>query len=106
MMEHEPPLPFDDLPEQPPAAAARFDGETYDHERDSERLTKQARGVWLVISDRQWYTLAALEGRTGYPQASISARLRDFRKPRFGAHTIERRCMGGGLFEYRLGDVA
>jgi hypothetical protein len=53
----------------------------------------------------EWLTLAELEGFTGHPQASISARLRDFRRPKFGGHTVERRRRGGpssGTYEYRL----
>jgi len=41
-----------------------------------------------------------------YDQASeggVSARLRDFRKEKFGSHTVNRRRKaGGGTFEYQL----
>lgn len=93
-------LPFNEA-----ADAPDFDGATYDRERDHERLGAQALRVWSLMTDRQWRTLADIENATGDPQASVSARLRDFRKKRFGAHTIERRSRGDdtrGLFEYRL----
>ena len=45
------------------------------------------------------------EVRIWEPQASISARLRDLRKPRNGGYVIERRRRGEaakGIFEYRM----
>jgi hypothetical protein len=39
---------------------------------------------------------------TGFPEASISARLRDFRKEQFGKHVVERRRRSQGQWEYRL----
>jgi hypothetical protein len=64
-----------------PARVPAFDGATYDPTLDHERLGAQAIRVWA------------------------SARLRDFRKPRFGSHVIARRRRGdgaAGVFEYRL----
>lgn len=77
-------------------------GTTYDDDEDYVRLNKQATDVWRVMFDRRWYTLSRLEVLTGHPQASISARIRDFRKERFGSHTVERVRLEGGLFTYRL----
>lgn len=79
-------------------------GVTFDHDRDGARLNKQARAVFREMSDGKWHTLIDLADATGYPEASISARLRDFRKPKFGAHTVEREYLGGGLWMYRLND--
>ena len=78
------------------------DGSTFDYLRDSARLGAEYKAVWDVMSDGLWHTLAELERRTGYPQGSISARTRDMRKKRFGSHTVERRYVSKGLFEYRL----
>ncbi len=58
--------------------------------------------VWNCVRYGNWWTLAALEDSTGYPQASISARLRDFRKVRFGEHTVEREYRGDGVYAYRV----
>lgn len=89
----------------------RFDGDTFDARLDGLRLTGQWRVVFLVMRDGVWRTLdevqevIALGGGEYYPLQSISARLRDFRKARFGRHTVERRRRGkpsAGLFEYRL----
>jgi hypothetical protein len=65
-----------------------FDGSTYDPKRDRIRLGKQAAAVFTLMSDGRWRSLLDIEHETGYPQASISARLRDFRKERFGSHDI------------------
>ena len=79
-----------------------FDGDTYDPPQDKHRLNKQYRDVWNVMLDGEPHTLSDLSRRTGYPEQSISARIRDFRKPRNGSHTVERHRVDGGLFEYTL----
>lgn len=86
-------------------AELNFDGDTYEPDFDEERLGKQSRKVYDLMVDGEWRTLGEIESATGAPQASISARLRDFRKPRFGGFTVERRRRGDpkdGLFEYQL----
>lgn len=87
----------------------RADGATFDPEQDGARLGKQAQRVWDFMAFRyggcgQWWSLAEIAGCTGFPESSISARLRDFRKARFGSHTVERRRRkdGKGTWEYRL----
>ena len=75
------------------------DGDTYDHERDGQRLaTLQAR-VTAAMSDGQWWTLRELATSTRGSEASVSARLRDLRKL---GRTVERRHLGRGLWAYRL----
>lgn len=81
------------------------DGESFDSQRDETRLNKQARRVFSIMSDHGWHTLAELEDRTGDTSASISARIRDLRKPRFGAYTVERRYVAQGVWEYRMLDT-
>lgn len=78
------------------------DGSTYDHDRDHARLAAQRKRVWDYMSNGQWRILASISAATGDPQASVSARLRDFRKPRFGGHRVDRRYVGHGLWQYRL----
>jgi hypothetical protein len=95
----------DALPFTEPAEAPDFDGDTYERPFDHERLGAQALRVWTVVSDGQWRTLGEIEAICGDPQASISARLRDFRKDAFGGHAVERRRRGEaehGWFEYRV----
>ena len=84
-------------------SSTSFDGSTFSESRDGSRLASQLADVrdYMMIFVN-WMTLADLERATGYPQASISARLRDLRKPKFGGYTVERRYVRRGLFEYRL----
>lgn len=84
------------------AAPKRFSGATFDAERDAVRLTGQYLEVFDLMRDGQWRTLQQISQATGHPEASISARLRDFRKERFGRHEVERVFVSRGLFRYRL----
>jgi hypothetical protein len=82
-----------------------FGGVTYDPELDGERLGKQLTKVRELMLDGEWRTLRQCSDFTGAPEASISARLRDLRKPRFGEYVVERRRRGEaerGLWEYRV----
>lgn len=88
-----------------PPPTPDFDGETYEPRHDKARLNAQLERVVKVMRDRLWRTLEEISKATGDPQASVSARLRDLRKPKFGEHVVERRRRGvamKGLFEYRL----
>jgi hypothetical protein len=78
-----------------------FDGITYDHDRDHSRLTTMLTRVQAIMTDDGWHTLAELAERTGGSEAAVSARLRDLRKRKFGGHTVERRYLHDGLWEYR-----
>jgi hypothetical protein len=81
-----------------------FGGDTFDPKLDEDRLRRQLAAVWRVTSDSQWYTLAQIAAEVDAPEASVSARLRDFRKKKFGGHTVlrERIPMGNGLHRYRV----
>ncbi len=81
-----------------------FDGSSFESSRDGDRLQAQLAKVLDVMRGGQWRTLAAISEVAGAPEASVSARLRDLRKERYGSHTIERRYVVRGLWEYRLGD--
>jgi len=81
------------------------DGETFDPAHDLKRLNKQATHIFQFMNDQRWHTLTDISRATRYPEASVSARLRDLRKIRFGASTVERRLAhndDSGLWEYRL----
>ena len=80
----------------------KFDGSTYDHERDSARLSIQFLRVFSLMEDGKSRTLDDISQITGDPTASISARLRDMRKPRFGSHKVTREYLGDGLYSYTL----
>lgn len=79
-----------------------FDGVTYEHARDGARLGDQMMAVLSVMADGQWRTLKQLAAAVDAPEASVSARLRDLRKPRFGGHRVERRYVCKGCFTYQL----
>lgn len=93
---------FDSEDDMQPAPA--FDGPTFSQARDGDRLHAQLNRVLAVLKDHRWHTLCDISSQTGDPQASVSARMRDLRKERYGSHTIERRYVARGLWEYKLGD--
>ena len=70
--------------------------------RDADRLNAQLTRVYVALRDHQWHTLDELGRLTGDPTPSVSARLRDLRKTKFGGHVIARRYLDRGLWEYRL----
>ena len=78
------------------------DGETFDHKRDVKRLNAQAQRVWNVMADGRWYSLREIAAKCGDPEASISARIRDLKKPQFGAFKVESICVKRGLWRYKL----
>ncbi len=86
-----------------------FDGQTYEPKFDATRLRGEMARVYKVMIMRgmfgHWLTLREISDITGYPEASISARLRDLRKAKFGSHTVNRRRRGEasrGIWEYQL----
>lgn len=85
----------------PPAQKA-FDGKTYDPSKDHKRLRGQLGRVHGLMRDGEWRTLRRIANGCGGSEASVSARLRDLRKPKYGSHVVERRRVSGGLYEYRL----
>ena len=85
-----------------PYPRQRFNGADYQPERDDARLGAQIKRVFTAMSDHEWRTLTEIETMTGDPTPSISAQLRHLRKERFGSHVIDRRHIGGGLYQYRL----
>ena len=81
-----------------------FDGGTFSENLDGDRLRVQLHAVWVFMFDERWHTLHEVSVAIGAPEASVSARLRDFRKPKFGGHIVERQRVpnGNGLHIYRL----
>ena len=69
------------------------------------RLQGQSLQVFRLMSDGETRTLAELRKLTGYSDSAISARLRDFRKAEFGAHTLILELAGlrgARWYKYRL----
>ena len=51
----------------------------------------------------EWITLERLGKYLGIGEASLSAQLRNLRKPEYGAHTVEKRLdVERGKWEYRV----
>lgn len=86
-----------------------FCGAGYSAVRDKARLTTQLErvedamrgGDWRAITDL-CDTLRARYPDARFPENSVQAQLRNLRKK---GHTVERRHIRNGLFEYRLADV-
>lgn len=82
-----------------------FDGRTYEPAHDQARLSSLLDNVRNLMLDGRWRTLSAINRIVGGTEASVSARLRDLRKERFGAYMVERRREGEakrGIFSYRV----
>jgi hypothetical protein len=70
--------------------------------RDHERLRSLLQRVFKLMKDGHWRTLPEIVSVTGGTEASVSARLRDLRKDKFGGYDVDREHVGAGLFRYRL----
>lgn len=86
---------------QPPPERA-FDGHTYEPRQDHARLRGQLERVAALMGDGRFHTLQEIATAAGGTEASVSARLRDLRKPKYGARDVQRERISGGLFRYRL----
>lgn len=89
----------------------RFDGDTINDRRDTPRLIRQQDAVFAIMSAGRWMTIPGIKSmiwdrfKIEASEASISARIRDFRKERFGGYTVNRRRrddLSPGLHEYQL----
>lgn len=94
-------------PEPPREPAPPFGGRTYDPAADGQRLKGQLARVLDVMKDGEWRTLRQIADATGDPEASVSARLRDFRKAPFGGHEMDAERVPApdrprGTWRYRL----
>ena len=82
-----------------------FDGSDIEPEMDNVRLTGQILRIWKLMKDGQYRTLPEIERATGDMTSSISAQLRNLKKPQFGSHGLEKRSRGDrqhGYWEYRI----
>jgi hypothetical protein len=85
-----------------PAPSKAFDGKTYQPERDHDRLTGQLERVFNLMRDGRWRTIPAIAYEVRGSESSVSARLRDFRKAKYGGHTVQRERVRKGLYMYRV----
>jgi len=86
-----------------------FHGSTFSASLDGERLTRQLDTVRALMlragGSGQWLSLREIAALTNYPEASISARLRDLRHREHGGYIVARRRRGNptaGLHEYSV----
>ena len=79
-----------------------FDGATYDPIQDGPRLSSQLERVRKAMSDGKWHSLHELVISCGGTEASISARIRDLRKTKFGGLDVVRIRADKGLWLYRV----
>lgn len=86
----------------PPVILGDRAGITFDRARDGKRLNAQSADVFALMRDGQWRTLREISDLTGHPEASVSARLRDLRKPELGGFTVDREFVRRGLWRYRV----
>jgi len=82
-----------------------LNAEPFEYKYDYTRLKTQRSKIFAYMSGEQWRTLSEISTAVNAPEASASAALRDFRKLKYGSHTVDRRIRGDrvkGLWEYRL----
>lgn len=90
---------------EPPKKRMRFSGSDYVASLDEARLTGQILRIFECMKDGKWRTVPEIGLITNDPHTSISAQLRNLRKPEFGGYEVPKRRRGAetnGLFEYRV----
>ena len=80
----------------------RMDGATFDAAQDGPRLTLHLEKVRCLLSTGRPWTAADIGARVGCSEAAASARCRDLRKAKFGAHDVRCERVHGGLWFYRM----
>jgi hypothetical protein len=98
----------------PADSTPTFRGASYDPQFDRARLSLQIERIRSYMLSVEWRTLreikAALEdvyAPAVFPESSISAQLRNLKKPGYSYRLLRRRRVGvrgpgAGIFEYRL----
>jgi hypothetical protein len=69
--------------------------------RGGHKPKSQLQRVAKLMADGRWRSLHRIHCSCGGTEASISARIRDLRKPACGRYKIER-AWRGGQWEYRM----
>lgn len=84
-----------------PVKRVRFDSGVRLEESDHHRLGAQIQRVYSLMSDGGWRTVQEIARATGDPEPSVSAQLRNLRKPKHGGYTVERRRVENH-YEFRV----
>jgi hypothetical protein len=85
-----------------------FEGAEFVQELDGARLTGQIARVYAVVKDEKERSVDEIQEeilrrfKVCDPTPSISAQLRNLRKPEFGGHLVRSFRKEGGLFVYVL----
>ena len=78
-------------------------GRTVDVLEDGERISGQRQRVRdFMLSRTRYCSLKSIAKAVGDPPASVSARLRDLRKPEFGGYVVHTRRRSRGVWESRV----
>lgn len=93
------------LPARPAHHRPAFFGSTYSETHDRARLNRQLTLVRDCLLDGQRRTLAQISQETGEPEASVSARLRQLRLPRFGFYDVKKNRLPNGAYEYWIANT-
>jgi hypothetical protein len=99
---------LDLLSYRPPLPNIHFHGATISIPFDLERLNAQMQRVHGLMVDGKWRSLREISDATGDPEASVSARLRDYRSNEYLAQfftMISERVPGferRGYWRYRV----
>lgn len=84
-----------------------IDGATYLSESDQVQLINQLRAVRDIMLDGVWRTVAELHQLLPTaPEPSISAQLRNLRKPKCGGYSVRKQLRAGStrLWEYQVSE--
>ena len=67
-----------------------------------ERQARRQFALFHLMKDGGWFTLEEVHKATGYPSATASAGIRDFRKEKFGSNQVILNYLGHGVYQYKL----
>ena len=79
-----------------------FDGDDYVANRDNTRLTNQIDKVRMYMENAGYLTVKQIAADLKQPEPSVSAQIRNLRKDRFGARTVNREYRGNGCYAFKL----
>lgn len=69
---------------------------------DEERLGTLLGRVRAHMADGEWHTLREVADACRGSEASVSARLRDLRRPEHGGLEVQRKRLSAGVWLYRV----
>lgn len=80
-------------------------GSTYSNALDGERILTQRGRVFEFMADQKFHSLEEISLAVGGSEAAVSARLRDFRKAKYGSYTVIGKRFGdkkSGFWKYQV----